>query len=55
MSLVFNSQARAVRQVIEPRCIEVIAVPSNKQLQLTVESVTPFAGQRARHFRLPLS
>ena len=30
---------------------EFVALPSNVQLQLTVESVTPIAGQRSRHFR----
>ena len=35
--------------------IQGIALPPNKQLQLTVESVRPFAEQTSRHVRPRLS
>jgi hypothetical protein len=41
--------------MIKCRCVEASALPPNQQLQLTVESVTPFAEQRPRHFRPQLS
>jgi hypothetical protein len=39
--------ARDSGEVFEPRCIEAIALPPNKGMQLTIKSVTPFAGAKA--------
>jgi hypothetical protein len=44
-----------IGHMVEHRCIELVALPPNQQLQLTVKSVTPFAEQRSRHFCLQLS